>query len=165
MKIEITPNVLTKDECQLLIDETNPKENGTPQPYHTIDTYDHNFKKVSCIDHPLILDLIEREAIKGVELAGVLYYPIGSYNSEHTDNSSIVNGIVTRIKNWTHTVVIFLNDQYTGGKLVYPKQGCEISPTIGTMVIASADIDHPHYVTKIENGERYTLVLRIVCPI
>jgi len=54
-------------------------------------------------------------------------------------------------------VVIYLNDDYSGGRTYYTKYGIEVTPKAGTIVIHPSDLDHNHGVTKIDGNIRYTL--------
>jgi hypothetical protein len=162
MKIEVIPGALTKQEVDLLMSQVDPKNTATPMTYFDNVERNYGLKKVKCIDNPIVQDLIKRTGLYDVQGASVLYYPTGSFNAQHSDNALINNGVVTKIKEWTRTAVVFLNNSYTGGELVYPEQGCTFTPTIGTMVIASADYEYKHLVKPVLTGERFTLVLRIV---
>lgn len=57
----------------------------------------------------------------------------------------------------SYGVVIYLNNDFDGGKTFYPQHNIEIYPEPGKMAVHPATIDHMHGVTKIEGGTRYTL--------
>jgi len=162
MKIELLPNVLTKDEVNLLMVDVNPKHTATDMKYFTGVNLNFGVKKVSCTDHKIVKLVLERLNINinHLDNASIAYYPTKSYNGNHVDNSIVEDGHVKQVKPWTHTGVIFLNDDFTGGELVYPDQGCSFSPVIGSLVLAPASHDYPHYVNIVESGERFTLVFR-----
>lgn len=161
MKIEIYPNALSREDIDKLMFDVNPKETTEDMTYF-VDTKEiYGCKKVKCTDHPIvkcISDLVSYET----ESVSIAYYPTGSHNSLHADNCIIQNNIVTRVRNWTHTGVIFLNNDFEGGNLVYPNQGCVFVPIIGTMVVAPAGEEYVHYVEQVTKGERFTLVFRFV---
>jgi hypothetical protein len=142
--------------------EVDPKSTATDMTYSGNDGYDFGVKKVKCTEHTIVnltLDKIPGE----LESASIAYYPTGSCNAPHADNAIIHdNGIITKDKEWTHTAIIFLNNEFTGGELVYPNQGCVFLPSVGTMIIAPAGADYIHFVNEIKSGERFTLVLRII---
>ena len=54
--------------------------------------------------------------------------------------------------------IIYLNDNYEGGKTYYPNFNTSITPKVGTLAVHPGDPEHLHGVTKIENSIRYTLV-------
>jgi hypothetical protein len=162
MKIEVIPNILTIEHIQKLFSDVDPKKTATPMTYFKDVGEEYGIKKVKCTDHPVISKIIETLDYKNVESVSIVYYPTGSYNAPHADNSIIDNGVVKKIKDWTHTGIIFLNTDFTGGELVYPNQGCVFLPTIGSMVITPAGPEYIHFVSEIKTGERFTLVFRFL---
>jgi hypothetical protein len=50
-------------------------------------------------------------------------------------------------------IVIYLNDEYEGGKIEYPDQGIAFKPKMGSMLIHRGDI--PHQVQVVTSGDRY----------
>jgi len=55
--------------------------------------------------------------------------------------------------------VIYLNDDYEGGQLYFPKQGIEYSPEPGSAYFFPGDLHYIHGVKEIISGTRYT------CPL
>lgn len=53
--------------------------------------------------------------------------------------------------------IIYLNDDYEGGKTFYPQHNFEITPKAGMLAIHPGDTEHYHGVTKISGGNRYTV--------
>ena len=53
--------------------------------------------------------------------------------------------------------VSFLNENFIGGVLHYPKLNLEIPAKIGYTAIHKGDLDHLHVVTEITEGTRYTI--------
>jgi hypothetical protein len=68
-------------------------------------------------------------------------------NTEHSDQN----------KHREYGVVIYLNDDFSGGRTFYPQYDFEIIPEPGKMAVHPATTDHMHGVTKIEDSIRYTL--------
>ncbi len=54
-------------------------------------------------------------------------------------------------------VVIYLNDNFSGGKTFYPQHDLEVSPVPGMMAVHPSDRNHMHGVTEISGDIRYTL--------
>jgi len=52
-------------------------------------------------------------------------------------------------------IAIYLNDDFTGGELIYPTLGLSITPRAGSMVIHSAHLKHQ--VFPVVAGERYSI--------
>lgn len=159
-KIEVIPNVISVDEIETLLSDVDVKNTGTEDFYFLQETERFGLKKTKCFEHQIVKSIIERTKLTNVISASVLYYPTDSYNPPHTDNGDDKTGI--GIVPWTKTCIIFLNNNFTGGELVYPNQGCVFYPSIGTMIVAPAGGDYLHYVNKITSGDRFTLVFRIV---
>lgn len=53
--------------------------------------------------------------------------------------------------------IIYLNDEYSGGKTYYPQHDFSIDPVPGRLAIHPGDSNHLHGVTKISGGTRYTI--------
>jgi hypothetical protein len=68
-------------------------------------------------------------------------------NTDHSDQN----------KHREYGVVIYLNDDFSGGRTFYPQYDFEIIPEPGKMAVHPATTDHMHGVTKIEDSIRYTL--------
>ncbi len=160
MKIEVLPNVLSLEEIECLFREVDPKTTAKDTKYAS----DVKIKKVKCTEHHIVLSVLQKLGIdrSRLEYCSIVYYPEGASNKMHADNSKIYGDRIEQVKSWTHTGVIFLNDTFTGGLLHYPQQGCIFKPVIGTMVITPAGADYLHEVTKVESGERFTLVFRFI---
>ena len=52
-------------------------------------------------------------------------------------------------------IAIYLNDDFTGGELIYPTLGLSVTPKAGSMVIHNADLKHQ--VFPVLKGERYSI--------
>jgi hypothetical protein len=64
------------------------------------------------------------------------------------------------VKGFEHRVfgaIIYLNEDYNGGKTFYPNYGIEIKPESGKLAVHPGDVNHLHGVTKIEGNIRYTI--------
>jgi len=160
MKIQVIPKVISPALIDKLMQDINPKVNATDMTYFA-EGNNVGVKKIKCTEHPIVQHICNNSGYF-TESVSIVYYPTGSYNTPHSDNCINDNGNITKVKDWTHTGVIFLNNDFTGGELVYPDQGCVFLPTIGTMIIAPADAGYIHYVNQITSGERYTLVFRFI---
>jgi hypothetical protein len=53
--------------------------------------------------------------------------------------------------------VIYLNENYGGGKTYYPDYGIEVTPETGKLAVHPGDVNHIHGVTKVEENIRYTI--------
>jgi hypothetical protein len=162
--ITVIPNIATAEEIKSLIDNILPQVSEKNMVYFAdVDSKD-GVKKANCNDHPTVDAILNRLSLTkdNLDIATFLCYPAGAFNHPHADNAIMDNGEVKRIKPWTHSAIVFLNKDFVGGELVYPNQGCTFAPTVGTYVLAPADIDYIHYVNRVRIGNRYTLVLRLI---
>ena len=58
---------------------------------------------------------------------------------------------------------IYITDEnsYLGGELHYPKLGLNIKPKRGSLIIVPREDQYTHAVTKVENGNRFILVMLV----
>ena len=162
--ITVIPNIATAEEIKSLIEDILPQVSEKNMVYFADAGEKDGVKKANCNDHPTIDAILTRLSLtrNNLDIATFLCYPAGAFNHPHADNAIMENGQVRRIKPWTHSAIVFLNKDFVGGELVYPNQGCTFTPTIGTYVLAPADIDYIHHVNRVRIGNRYTLVLRLI---
>ena len=163
IKIEVIPNVISVEEADILLRTFDPITNGTDDFYFK-DFQNFGVKKVKNIEHEIIDRILNKVGISKdlVDNVSILYYPTGAYNPRHADNSVTENGVVRKFKDWTRTGIVFLNNEFSGGELIYPDQGCVFLPVIGNMVITPADSDYTHMVSQVTSGSRFTLVFRFL---
>lgn len=60
-----------------------------------------------------------------------------------------------------HGLILYLNDDFTGGELYYPGLGLEIAPKRGLLVAHSASKKYAHGVKEVTSGIRYGLTMFI----
>jgi len=70
----------------------------------------------------------------------------GAGMGEHSDNYN---------KTCNFGCVVYLNDNFDGGELVYPKLNKTIKPIAGRLIVHSSE--EPHLVNTVLNGTRYFL--------
>lgn len=106
-----------------------------------------------------------KEAIKfylpdstGIEEPQLVSYSVGERYGEHNDSEELINGEWKRVTDRDFTIIFYLNDNYQGGELVFPKQGVTISPKAGSVVIFPSDHRYPHEVIPVKEGIRYAIV-------
>jgi prolyl 4-hydroxylase len=87
--------------------------------------------------------------IDGDEGFIVLRYKEGNFIDEHADRATarrILSGL------------IYLNDDFEGGELIFPRQNLTIKPEAGMVVMFPASFAYPHRVTTVFKGTRYSVV-------
>ena len=97
-------------------------------------------------------------------------YPEGSELSYHIDSegenahgpiplslySDSYDRCITLIE---YAANIYLNDDYDGGEIVFPKFGVTLKPKAGQLIMFPAGAEYAHYVNRINSGERKTVVV------
>jgi hypothetical protein len=79
----------------------------------------------------------------------------GMEQPPHADD--MTNTDVKGLEHRDFGAIIYLNDNYQGGKTYYPDYGIEITPKVGALAVHPGTPDHLHGVTKIEGNVRYTI--------
>lgn len=57
---------------------------------------------------------------------------------------------------WKYGIIIYINDNYEGGELVYTNLGIDFKPKSGTIVMHASNDDCVHAVKRVTSGTRYT---------
>jgi predicted 2-oxoglutarate/Fe(II)-dependent dioxygenase YbiX len=101
--------------------------------------------------------------VRDLEPPQVLHYGSGGHYIPHVDAETLFkddSGLDLWEKSLDRdlSVVCFLNDDFTGGELVFPGLDLAIKPQAGTLVCFPADHNYIHGVNAVTTGHRYTLV-------
>lgn len=80
----------------------------------------------------------------------------GAYARLHSDNTD-EKGNTGPFARSRYAAFLYLNDNFTGGLLRFPKHGIEIEPKVGMLAVFDGGFENMHEVTLIESGVRYTL--------
>lgn len=83
----------------------------------------------------------------------VLRYQVDQYCGEHAD---YVGKLSARPR--VLTGIMYLNDDYRGGSLVFPKINLSIQPEAGMVVFFPSNYMYPHRVDPVVINERYALL-------
>ena len=97
----------------------------------------------------------------------------GDYQSPHSDseynNATLCLDIDDSQTNWTNNIprflsdyssLVYLNDNYEGGELVFPEYNLNIKPKAGDIITFPTNAMYLHAVNKIKSGTRYNVVLK-----
>lgn len=101
--------------------------------------------------------------IKDSEVPQLLYYTKGGHYVPHIDGRAQWKAPTGEII-WKKSVdrdlstIIFLNDDFEGGDLVFPDLKIRIRPEPGLLVCFPSDQNYVHGVDIVTSGERYSLV-------
>lgn len=99
-----------------------------------------------------------QQTIKFIEPPQFLYYTVGGTYEFHNDSENFVDGKLSRVLERDVTILIYLNDNYEGGELVFPEWGVAFKPKQGTLIAFPSYIEFSHTVRPVTSGERYTIV-------
>jgi hypothetical protein len=80
----------------------------------------------------------------------------GAYAREHSDNTDI-DGSPSPFERSRYAAFVYLNEDFEGGVLHFPKQDLTIQPKTGMIASFAGGFKNTHEVTLIEKGVRYTL--------
>ena len=80
----------------------------------------------------------------------------GAYARIHSDNTD-EHGNSGPFARSRYAAFLYLNDDFDGGLLKFPKQNIEIAPKVGMLAAFDGGFNNMHEVTLIESGIRYTI--------
>lgn len=157
--IKIVNNFISDSECTVLIDfiKKFAKAQEFPvqwdngfNPTVTRKTYTNlgtAFKYV-----PLVQDILEKEygfAVKNKSVS-VARWDAGDSLDLHVDDLGTTN------TNHMATL-IYLNDDYEGGEIVFPTHNFSFRPKMGDLIMFPGNMHYPHKVNKIISGVRFSI--------
>tara|TARA_R110000868_G_scaffold89062_3_gene248066 strand:+ start:991 stop:2160 length:1170 start_codon:yes stop_codon:yes gene_type:complete len=114
--------------------------------------------------HNKISEYLGIELEKGEALQGQLYEP-GQYFKAHHDyfSGDAYNKHCLSSGNRTKTLMIYLNDDFTGGETSFPNLGLKVMPKTGKAVVwdnmidGKGDPDSLHEGSEIKEGKKYII--------
>lgn len=80
----------------------------------------------------------------------------GAYARVHSDNTD-EHGNSGPFARSRYAAFLYLNDDFQGGTLKFPKQDISIEPKVGMLAAFDGGFENMHEVTLIESGVRYTI--------
>jgi hypothetical protein len=100
-------------------------------------------------------DIIKYEDIY-LEGFGISRQKTGDYDRYHYDTNVVLDSC---IKIRPFVFLIYLNENFHGGQLIFPSQKKIVEPKEGKVIIFPCSYMYPHKVAGISEGERFTLRL------
>lgn len=166
------PNLLTKKECDLVLNFTLENLILNPAEIVGYDSPNHNTRKSNVVFYPyykkfpFILEKISKLLDKNITIKGFdldyknsefqfTEYKDGDFFAWHKD---ITGKEITQHDRYC-SLVIQLNDEYDGGDLELKLSDgsiMKVEKGIGNTIVFLSDIEHR--VTGVKSGNRYTLV-------
>jgi len=109
-----------------------------------------NSKLHSLIEEAFILKSNHYKQFNNIELGGMTPFSISKY-----DNGKSMGKHYDRRNNGTISAILYLNDDYEGGELLFPDYNVEIKPMAGSMVIFPSSKNFIHYTKEACGNNRY----------
>ena len=83
----------------------------------------------------------------------------GNTTEEHADSQNLDGTPKIGCSNFRISAVAYLNDDFTGGDLVFPTMEHRYKPIPGDCVIFPSHLQYSHYVDSVFSGERISLAM------
>jgi hypothetical protein len=183
--IRVYENVLSKEYCESLIDkyeQTNASRKGEALfrdkveeiEVPTFDLTDPDYNadawnlwqnvddQISEFSDMILSEYFNHYMVEPYEYAycgcKMLYYPPLSHSPLHYDDELVARdggsiGVARPL-----TLVVFLNDNFEGGELVFPDQNVIIKPKQGAIAVFPASFMYPHTTVPTCGKQRYVLL-------
>jgi hypothetical protein len=74
----------------------------------------------------------------------------------HCDKQNLDGSLKVGMENYDVSAIIYYNDDFEGGELVFPQHNLKISPKQGAVAIFPGDYAYLHYVEKVHSGVRWS---------
>jgi hypothetical protein len=84
-------------------------------------------------------------------------WPTGSFARWHSDNSDI-DGNPSAWSNNKFASILYLNDNYEGGELIFRDHDLTVKLPQGTLIVFPGGIENVHRVEEVKSGDRVTVV-------
>ena len=170
-KILVSENTLSSKECTFLIDiydrysELSPQRDCSGRPllhYYTLrDLESESASWVHSVSlrckEKIEVDLRTPELFVESVLLACLWP--GDSHIPHADNSRREHGrwLPNHTPQRDYTALVYLNDNFTGGELVFPDRDVVIIPKSGLFVGFPSNHKFVHAVPNVLSGKRYSL--------
>jgi len=170
-RILVSENTLSLKECTFLIalydrySELSSRRDYTRRPllhYYTLRDADSESASwvygVTLRCKEKIEDYLRTPELF-VESLFVACLSSGESHIAHADNERRENGrwVPNHTPNRDYTGLVYLNDDFTGGELVFPDRDVVIAPKPGLLVGFPSNHKFVHAVPKVLSGKRYSL--------
>jgi hypothetical protein len=169
-RILVSENTLSLKECTFLIalydrySERSTRRDCTHRPLHyytlrDVDSESANWVYGVSLRCKEKIEVDFRTPELFVESLFVACLPSGDSHIAHADNERRENGrwVPNHTPNRDYTGLAYLNDDFTGGELVFPDLDVVIAPKPGLLVGFPSNHKFVHAVPKVLSGKRYSL--------
>jgi hypothetical protein len=166
-------NFLTKQECDALIDYYESSSNSWQltcfynarvmdpfEPWRNESLpgseIDERFLRELRIKFQDLAENVFKKDLKNLSLSAHKWLP-GAFADFHSDNSEL-DGTPNAWQENKLVTILYLNDNYEGGHLVFKDHPIDIAPEAGTVVVFDVGYENIHGVTEILSGQRWTML-------
>ena len=165
-------NFLSKSDVKILIDYYDNTLKRRLSPAHSF--WDKRVLQCHSITQPKVRKLIASTQYRVIAKCCKFYneeyvYPdhtdivtwrSGMELKPHVDNMHINNPNLKHDNPYRdYSSIVYLNDDYEGGNTIFPKQNYKTIPKSGKLIVFPSGSSHPHGVTEVTSGIRYTLAM------
>jgi predicted 2-oxoglutarate/Fe(II)-dependent dioxygenase YbiX len=158
-------NVLTKDECDFIINYWNSLDDWSLSCFYN--SYVISGKKPNTPEGGPALrqiqlksqDLAEKvfnAKLRQISLSAHRWDP-GAFAADHADNAEL-DGTPNAWEENKFVTMIYLNDDFEGGLLTFRDHGLAFKPDTGSFIVFDVGIKNVHAVTEVTSGQRYTML-------
>jgi hypothetical protein len=160
-RIHIEENFITEEDANILIEEQRNPSEVNPYPEY----YNERYGGTAFPYNPRVIKMLNKYGHKSNEMHKKLngfvndIYIFKAFGSVWTPGTKGDLHIDAQdpepFIEWS--TIIYLNDEYTGGKIYFPNQNFEYSPKkFSAVFFPSAGSEYIHGVTTIKTGVRHT---------
>lgn len=116
---------------------------------HAVSTYINQFYNIN---------------LQSAEAVQFLKYGVGGHYTPHIDGEALWHNKDSNTLEWRKnierdiSILIYLNNEYEGGDLVFPNQSITLNPKAGMLVAFPSNHNFLHGVMPVTKGTRYALV-------
>jgi len=161
MQIKIIKNFIHEEDAKILISEIdNPSEiNPYPEYYKNRNggtAFPYNNKVISILQKYAVAANIVQQDFFNTDKKIIVTKSFGSGWVPGTSGNPHIDAIELE-PFIEYSSVIYLNDEYDGGEIYFPKQNFEFKPEkYSAIFFPGNDYDYVHGVKEILSGKRYT---------
>jgi hypothetical protein len=162
-------NSLTLRPRGILSGPSTETESHKINSYHPVIPYTGDKSMDLAIDMismicPLVSLSVSEYAKKDLVLKSMFYSVMrtGTSNSMHMDNFEYKKNKTPKLKEdskYDYSAILYLNEDFTGGELIFPNQGITIYPKTGSIAIFKGDDTTPHEVSTVLSGTRVSIAM------
>jgi hypothetical protein len=171
VKIFYEFNFISEKERSLIIEFVNkyPEVKNHAKDDDCVRYYSSDY--ILCLDdfvYGVLFSISERVRIAAEEMFGLsldscvpnlFKTEVGHKPEEHADNVNMDGSHKDGCSNFVVSSIVYFNDDFLGGELVFPKLSISYKPIARSCVLFPSGIDYSHYVDNVKNGYRLVLPL------